>query len=93
MEQNEKKGGVMGFGGSKIQQLLWAMPWASVQGVFSENKGLFGNIDLVHVKLSDGIAAPEAVILIKGDYKADWFAAQILSAQRGDIERERVKKS
>ena len=90
MEQNEKKGGLMGIGGNKVQQFLWDVPLSAVQGVSSENKGLFGNIDLVHIRVSAGTPAPEAIIEVKDGLKADWFANQVQRVQRGDAEKERI---
>ena len=60
MEQQEKKGGFLGIGGHKVQQLAWEAPLSAVQSVSSENTGLFGNVDLVHLKLSSGDLAPES---------------------------------
>src|SRR5258708_35642724 len=77
MEQNEKKGGFMGVGGNKVQGLAWEMPLTAVQGVSAENKGLFGNIDLIHVRNSSGSVAPEAIVEVKDGIKADWFADQV----------------
>lgn len=90
MEQNEKKGGFAGIGGNKVQQLAWDVVLTAIQGVSSENKGLFGNIDLVHIRCASGPIAPEGLVEIKEGIKSDWFADQVRRAVSGDFEKERV---
>jgi hypothetical protein len=67
MEQKEKKGGFVGIGGQKVQGLAWEAPISSVQSVSSEKKGMFGNIDLIHIHFNAGSGpAPETIIEVKG---------------------------
>jgi hypothetical protein len=89
MEQKEKKGGFLGIGGHQVQQLAWEAPLSTVQSVSSENTGLFGNVDLVHLKLSNGDPAPETTVEVT-DAKAEWFAAQLQRALRDEIEQEHI---
>lgn len=82
MEQKEKQGGFAGFGGKKVQQLAWEAPVTSIQGVTPENKGLFGNVDLVHLKFGSGGPAAEVLIEVK-DVKAQWFTEQLQALMQG----------
>ncbi len=93
MEQKEKKGGFVGIGGTKVQQLTWEAPLTAVQSVSSEKKGLFGNIDLIHIHFNAGSGpAPETIIEVKGGVKSDWFALQLQRVQRGEIAQEQILK-
>ena len=89
MEQKEKKGGFLGIGGHQVQQLAWEAPLSAVQSVSSENKGLFGHVDLIHLKFNSRDPAPETVVEVK-DAKAEWFAEQLQRALRGEIEQEHI---
>ncbi len=53
-EQKEKVGGRLGFGGEKVQQVVFETPIGAISEVGSEDKGLFGQKDLIHLKLSSG---------------------------------------
>ncbi|PJF44419.1 MAG: hypothetical protein CUN55_04125 [Phototrophicales bacterium] len=89
MEQSEKKGGVLGFGGKKQQGLLWEAPLGSVEQVTAEKKGLLGGIDLIHFQFGSGAPLGKTTIEVKGGINAEFFANKLRQAIRGDIEKER----
>jgi len=91
MEENEKKGGFLGVGGNKVQGLLWDIPLSNVQGVSAENKGLLGNVDLVHIRTGNGTPAPEVIVEVK-DVKADWFTTELQRVVSGGLDRERISQ-
>lgn len=90
MEQAEKKGGFLGFGGKKVEGLLWEAPIGSLQKVDFEKKGLLGRIDLIHLQFgSGGPFAETTVELNEGGVSAKWFASKLKQAISGEIEKER----
>jgi predicted nucleic acid-binding Zn-ribbon protein len=90
MEQTEKKGGFLGFGGKKVESLLWAAPIGAVEKVDFEKKGMLGRIDLIHLRFGTGGPAAETTIeLHEGGVSAKWFASKLQQAVSGEIEKER----
>lgn len=88
MEQDEKKGGFMGFGGKKAEGLLWEAPIGSIEDISFEKKGMLGRIDLIHIKFGSGGPFGEVTVEVKeGDAK--WFASKLKQAASGELEKER----
>ena len=88
MEQDEKKGGFMGFGGKKAEGLLWEAPIGSIDDISFEKKGMLGRIDLIHIKFGSGGPFAEVTVEVKeGDAK--WFASKLKQAASGELEKER----
>ena len=92
MEQKEKKGGLLGFGGEKKQELLWESPITSVDDVAYENKGLMGGVDLIHLQFGSGGPYADTTVEVKGGIEAEWFAAQVRRAASGGLQQERGLK-
>ena len=92
MEQKEKKGGMLGFGGEMKQELLWESPITSVDDVSYENKGLMGGVDLIHLKFGRGGPFGDTTVEVKGGIEAETFAAQVRRAASGGLEQERGLK-
>jgi hypothetical protein len=92
MEQKEKKGGMLGFGGEMKQELLWESPITSVSDVSYENKGLMGGVDLIHLKFGSGGPFGDTTVEVKGGIEAETFAAQVRRAASGGLEQERGLK-
>lgn len=89
-EQKEKVDkNFLGFGGKMKQEILWEAPIGNVDEVAHENKGLFGGVDLVHIKFRDGAPAAKTTIEIKGGIAAEWFATQLKRATTGALAKER----
>ncbi len=89
MEQVEKKGGFMGFGGKKVEDLLWEAPIGSIEDVSYENKGMFGGIDLIHIKFGSGGPFAEVTVEVKDGFDSKVFASKLKQAASGEIEKER----
>lgn len=90
MEQKEKTGKTLGLFGGKMQhQVLWEAPIGAIEEVAHENKGLFGGVDLIHLKMGAGSQFAKVTIEAKGGVKAEWFAAQLKRASTGGLEKER----
>ncbi|MCB9435783.1 MAG: hypothetical protein H6673_02160 [Anaerolineales bacterium] len=89
MEQDEKKGGFMGFGGKKAEGLLWEAPAGSLEKVSSEKKGMLGGIDLIHIQFGSGGPFGDTTIEVKGGIDAKVFASKLQQVANGDIEKER----
>jgi len=88
-EQNEKTGKRLGmFGGKQTQQVLWEAPLDAVEKVTSENQGMFGGKDMMHLEL--GADAPYAQMSceIKGGIKAAYWAQQVQRAVKGYIAQD-----
>ena len=93
MEQKEKTGKMLGMFGGKMQhQVLWEAPIGSIDEVSHENKGLFGGVDLIHLKMGAGSQFAKLSLEVKGGIKAEWFAAQLKRASTGGLEKERGLK-
>lgn len=90
-EQREKKGGMLGFGGKKVQELLWEVAHGAVEAVRSEKKGMMGGKDMMSLDLAAG--APYATITceIKGGIHADKWAQQLQRAVKGQIQAEKTE--
>ena len=94
MEQDEKKGGFMGFGGKKESGLLWEAPIGSITDVDFEKKGMLGRIDLLHIKMGSGAPFGDVTIeLHEGGVSAKWFASKLNQAVSGELEKERGMES
>lgn len=89
MEQDQKKGSFMGLGGSRIRQLCWASPYASVQDVSSKKEGVLGRIALIAIRFGSNDPFSEAVIDLKEGVQADWFGQQLRRAQSGALTQDR----
>lgn len=89
MEQSEKKGGFLGFGGKKEEGLLWEAPVGSLENVDFEKKGLMGNVDLINLTFGSDGPSGDTTIEVKGGIDAKWFASKLKQAASGAIEKER----
>jgi hypothetical protein len=89
-EQKEKVGGRLGFGGEKVQQVLFETPVGAISEVLSEDKGLFGRKDLVHLKLSSGDYAEVTFEVKSGGIDSKWYTQQLNRVVSGEIEKERA---
>jgi hypothetical protein len=93
MERKEKEGGFLGFGGKKVQGLLWEVAWGEVEGIRPEQQGLLGGVDLIHFRLKPGSAlgADEITVEVKGGIDADAFAEELRQALEGALDRRRAQ--
>lgn len=89
MEQSEKKGGFLGFGGKKEEGLLWETVIGTLEDVSFEKKGMLGGIDLIHMTFNGDAPFTETTIEVKGGVAAKWFASKLKQAATGEIEKER----
>jgi hypothetical protein len=89
MEQQEKKGGFVGFGGKKVEGVAWESPIGAIDEIKHEKKGMLGGIDLVHLRFGSGGPFGETTIEVKGGINAEWFANRLRRAVKGEIEGER----
>lgn len=87
-EQREKKGGMMGFGGKKVQETLWEVALDTIEKVTPEDKGMFGGKDMMNMKLGAGAPYAEIVCEIKGGIDSKTWAKQINRAVKGHISQE-----
>ena len=87
-EQSEKKGGMMGFGGKQVKEVLWEVGHDSVEKVIPENRGMMGGNDMMILKLGAGAPYPEIVAEIKGGIEAEYWAQQVNRAAKGYITQE-----
>lgn len=87
-EQSEKKGGMLGFGGKQVKEILWEVPHDSVEQVVPENRGMMGGNDMMILKLGSGAPYPEIVCEIKGGIEAEYWAQQVNRAAKGYITQE-----
>lgn len=89
MEQSEKKGGFLGFGGKKESGFLWEAPIGTLENATAEKKGMLGGIDLIHMSFGSGGPFTETTIEVKGGVQAQWFASRLEQAASGEIEKQR----
>lgn len=89
MEQDEKKGGFMGFGGKKAEGLLWEAAVGSLAEISYEKKGMLGGIDLIHIQFGSGGPFGDTTIEVKGGIDAKFFASKLQQVASGEIEKER----
>ncbi len=89
-EQKEKVGGRLGFGGEKVQQVVFETPIGAISEVGSEDKGLFGQKDLIHLKLSSGDYAETSFEVKSGGIDSKWYMQQLNRAISGEIDKERA---
>lgn len=87
-EQREKKGGMMGFGGKKVQEVLWEAALDTIEKITPEDKGMFGGKDMMNIKLGAGAPYAEIVCEIKGGIDSKAWAKQINRAVKGLINQE-----
>lgn len=86
-EQSEKKGGMMGFGGKQVKEVLWEVSHDQIDDVIPANEGFGGGKDMMTLKLSSGNFS-ELVAEIKGGIEADYWAQQLKRATKGLILEE-----
>lgn len=89
-EQNEKVGGRLGFGGEKVQEVLFTVPVGAISEVRPEDKGVFGGKDLIHLSMSSGDYAETTFEVKSGGIDSDWYAGQLNRVISGEIEKERA---
>jgi gas vesicle protein len=89
-EQKEKVGGRLGFGGDKVQQVVFETPVGAISEVGSEDKGLFGQKDLIHIKLSSGEYAETSFEVKSGGIDSKWYMQQLNRVVSGEIDKERA---
>ncbi len=87
-EQSEKKGGMLGFGGKKVKEMLWEVSHDQVEKVVPANEGFGGGKDMMTLKLGSGAPYSEIVCEIKGGIEADYWAQQVNRAAKGLISQE-----
>lgn len=87
-EQNEKKGGMLGFGGKKIKEVLWEVSHDQVEKVIPANEGFGGGKDMMTLKLGSGAPYAEIICEIKGGIEADYWAQQVNRAAKGLISQD-----
>ena len=87
-EQSEKKGGMLGFGGKKVKEMLWEVSHDQVEKVIPANEGFGGGKDMMTLKLGSGAPYSEIVCEIKGGIEADYWAQQVNRAVKGLINQE-----
>lgn len=85
-EQRENVGGGLFRKGEFTQKVLWEAPLNAITEVGSEDKGLFGTKDLVHLKLAPGQYFGEINFEVKqGGVDSKAWAEEIRRAQRGEF--------
>ena len=89
-EQKEKVGGRFGFGGEKVQQVLFEVPVGAISEVKAEDKGLFGGKDLIHLTMSSGDYAETTFEVKSGGIDSKWYAGQLNRVITGEIDKERA---
>jgi len=87
-EQSEKKGGMLGFGGKSVKEVLWEVEHGQVEKVIPANEGIGGGKDMMTLKLGSGAPYAEIICEIKGGIEADYWAQQITRATKGYISQE-----
>ncbi|MCZ7542212.1 MAG: hypothetical protein M5R40_01135 [Anaerolineae bacterium] len=88
-EQKEKKGGFLGIGGQKVQDIAWEMPVGYIENAKSYDEGFFGRKDMIDLALSASAPYGQLVVEVKkGDN--DWWLRQINRARTGTLANERV---
>jgi len=87
-EQNEKKGGMLGFGGKNVKEVLWEVSHDQVEKVVPANEGFGGGKDMMTLKLGSGAPYSEITCEIKGGIEADYWAQQVNRAAKGLISQE-----
>lgn len=87
-EQSEKKGGMLGFGGKKVKEVLWEVEHGTVEKVIPEKKGMMGGKDMMNLKLGTGAPYAEIICEIKGGINANTWAQQMSRAVKGLIDQE-----
>ncbi len=91
-ERKEKVGGRLGFGGEKVQEVVFEVPVGAIAEVRSEDKGIFGGKDLIHLKMSTGDYAETTFEVKSGGIDSKWYAGQLNRVITGEIEKERALK-
>lgn len=87
-EQSEKKGGMLGFGGKNVKEILWEVPHNQIEKVVPANEGFGGGKDLMTLKLGSGAPYAEIICEIKGGIEADYWAQQVSRAAKGLISQD-----
>lgn len=89
-EQKEKKGGFLGLGGKKVQEVEWEVEVGDIQLAKSYNEGFFGRKDMIEMTLGGGAPFGQIIVEVKGDADNDWWIRQINRARTGDILKEKL---
>ncbi len=90
-EQKEVTGKRLGlFGGSKEQDVKWAIELDKIESVKPENKGMLGNIDLLHFQLGSGAPHAALTVEVKGGIDCKFWAKQIDRMIAGETQDERA---
>lgn len=87
-EQSEKKGGMLGFGGKSVKEVLWEVSHDQVEKVVPANEGFGGGKDMMTLKLGSGAPYAEIICEIKGGIEADYWAQQVSRAVKGLISQD-----
>jgi hypothetical protein len=88
-EQKEKKGGFLGIGRKKVQELGWEVPVNQIEEARSYHKGMLGHRDMVELQLGSGAPYAQLVFEVKGADN-DWWIRQINRVRTGDMLNECV---
>ncbi|MEO1444536.1 MAG: hypothetical protein AAFV33_29355, partial [Chloroflexota bacterium] len=88
-EQKERKGGVIGIGSKKEQELEWETRLSAVDTIKVENKGMFGGKDMMYFSLNDGDLR-EVTVEVKGGADNTFWQKQINRMISGNLEDERA---
>jgi archaellum component FlaC len=89
-ERKEKVGGRLGFGGEKVQEVVFESTIGAISEVKHEDKGLFGGKDIVHLKFSQGDYAETSFEVKSGGIDSKWYMQQLQRAISGEIDKERA---
>ncbi|MEM9951010.1 MAG: hypothetical protein AAF846_05385 [Chloroflexota bacterium] len=87
-EQSEKKGGMLGFGGKQVKEVLWEVSMDQIEDVVPSNEGLGGGKDMMTLKLGSGAPYAEIIAEVKGGIEADYWAQQVKRVAKGLITEE-----
>ncbi len=90
-EQKEKVGKKLGmFGGKEEQEVEWEFPISAIEGVETENKGLLGGKDMLHLTLGAESRYPKITLEVKGGADNKFWAEQIQRVVSGAINSDRI---
>ncbi|MBN1287377.1 MAG: hypothetical protein JXB47_18395 [Anaerolineae bacterium] len=89
-EQKEKKGGFLGIGAKKVQEIQWEVAVGDIEQAKSYNEGIFGRKDMIELTLGGSAPYSRIVVEVKGDADNDWWIRQINRARTGDILKEKL---
>ena len=89
-EQKQKKGGFLGFGGQRVQDIAWEVPARAVEQARAYKEGLFGRKDMIDLALGAGAPFGQIVVEVKKGADNAWWLRQIERVRTGAIAHERV---